>query len=225
MRRLPALAILPLLLSGLGVSSVSAVTPEKSPWQWSNAERIAARTNRNLAAERLMAARGATTEAQSIRTSAATHLDRTIDIIVGKEHPELFLPTELFETLVRDGLVSGDLWREFYRKQLSMAGLPADFWPRLETISRPYVDDLRRSQQLLGGTSDSPVEKTAIENEVAGMSSTLCRERYDALVNARLEFGVALDRLMYTYVAGKTTMFTDELSDPSLLKAEGRGCR
>jgi hypothetical protein len=155
---------------------------------------------------------------------STARINREVDIIDGKQHPELFLPTELFETLVRDGLIDGDLWREFYAKQLSAAKLPTNFWERLETISLPYTTDLRRAKELLQRAGNSPSEKAAAENIVAGMSPTLCRERYDALLRARKAFGSSLDRLMYTYVARKTTIFTDEIPDPSRLEAEERGC-
>jgi hypothetical protein len=202
----------------LDAAPVISKASTKEAWRWTNEERIAARGDAALAAERVLAARPSSAAASSSRLVAAARLSRIVDVIDGKTHPELFLPTELFETVVRDGLIWGDAWTEFYARQLSKAGLQPDFWQRLAPVVQPYLDDLRREQVLR-----QPGDASALRE--AGMYPTLCRDRFDALVNARKEFGIALDRLMYNYVATKTTMFTDDPPDPDRLRAEARGCR
>jgi len=199
-------------------TAVSRAAQAKAPWQWNDEERIAARADAGLAVERVKAANRSTAESPAHRVVATALNARLTDVIEGRKHPELFLPTELFETVVRDGLIYGDVWTEFYAKQLSKAGLPQDFWQRLAPVVQPYLDDLRR-EELLRQRGDASALRGA------GMYPTVCRDRFDALVNARKEFGVALDRLMYTYVATMTTTFTDDPPDPDRLKAEARGCR
>jgi len=220
-----ALCVAFFLITLRGPSTLAAAPPARQPWLWNNTERIAARTDRNLAADRVSAARANSIAEHALRPLATAHISREVDIVNGKEHPELFMPVELFEIVVRDGLLDGDTWREFYVKRLLAAGLPRDFWERLQAVSDQYVEDLRHERQIFQERAHGPKDQDAVEGAVAGLFPTLCRDRYEALMMARKEFGVALDRLMYTYVAGKTTIFTDELPDPNRLRAAEAGCR
>ena len=193
----------------------------KEPWQWDDSDRIAARSDRASAAER-MAERDTTKQMQTVTSTATKKFSRQVDIVEGRTHPELFLPTELFEIVVRDGLVAGDTWREFYEKPLLNAGLPADFWRRLEADSQTYLQDLRAEEAARVGPT---MDKDESDKKAAARYATACRDRYLALLRARKDFGLPLERLMYTYVAGKTTLFIDEIPEPSQLEAEQRGCQ
>jgi hypothetical protein len=163
----------------------------KPAWKWSDDERIALRANSDLA--RVRVAESAIPQAS--RRIAASALQRPVlDIIDGKRQPELFLPTELFDTLVRDGLINGDTWREFYSKPLQSAGLPPNFWTQLDRVVGSYAADLRRQSEVVHD-SHAPQPNDAAAYEAVQLA-TLCGERFDALQRARNEFGEALDHLL-----------------------------
>src|SRR5437016_102856 len=117
-----------LVVLRLDAATVGSRGPQtKAPWQWSDEERIAARVDAGLAVKRVQDANASPQEASSHRVVATARNLRLTDVIEGRKHPELFLPTELFEVVVREGLIWGDTWTEFYARQLSKAGLPPDF--------------------------------------------------------------------------------------------------
>ena len=183
-------------------------------------ERIGARTDVAKAAARVRAAGAGLPH--SLRRKPSP---RIVDVIDGNQNPELFLPVELFEMLVTRGYV-GDTWRDDYDLRLASAGLPGNFWRRLETIDGRYIRDLRMEYELLErGKSADASARRRIDEEVAGLTPTLCRERADALTAATKEFGVALDRFMYTVVAPGTAMYFEEPQSPDQLRSAERGCR
>lgn len=201
------------------VSGVSTTPPHqvvRAAWEWSNEERIASRANPALA--RVRVAESAVPQAS--RAIAANALQRPIvDIIDGKRQPELFLPTELFDTLVRDGLINGNTWREFYSKPVRSAGLPRDFWAQLDRVVGSYAAELRaQNDARYAPQSDDRATD-------ARQATALCTQRFDALQRARGEFGEALDRLLYSYVARKTTLISDQPASAQQLTMESRGCR
>jgi len=217
------------LLAGTGYAqSMGAVkTTLKSAWEWTNAERIAARANPAMAAERL---RKQSTRGLQANTNSMTAVEHpsphVVDIVDGNRNPELFLPTELFELLTNEVFVEGDSWRGAYTAQLADAGLPADFWDRLAAADGEYLSDLiRQHRLLLSGKKGGSLGKEVVDKKIAGMSATLCQHRAEALIKARHEFGPALDRFLYEHVASGTAMYFEEPADPERLRASERGCQ
>ncbi|MEA2327275.1 MAG: hypothetical protein QOE68_2234, partial [Thermoanaerobaculia bacterium] len=84
---------------------VTSTSHLKEPWQWDVSDRIAARSDRALAGERL-AERDTIKQMQRVTSTATNKFSRQVDVVEGRTHPELFLPTELFEIIVRDGLIA-----------------------------------------------------------------------------------------------------------------------
>lgn len=199
--------------------------PPKQPWQWTDAERIAVRTDRTLAAKRVQAYRIAeNAEAQEKQTSSKNAASLT-DVIDGSRNPELFLSTELFETAVTLGLVIPDNWQETWAAGLSRSGLPADFWQRLPAISPFYVDDIRTQFRLVE-EGKTPEHRARSNREIAALAPSLCRDRAAALAAAREAFGPALDRFLYeTVAAGKSLTYFDEEQSRDRLESHARGCR
>lgn len=176
--------------------ATAAAGQTKPAWEWTDDERIAARTNPTLAAIRVgSASQGAPTGLQPA------------DVIDGKRDSALFLPVELFESVVRHGFLD-DGFREAFAHQIAASGLPADFWPRLERIADRYIDDLRDASE-----------------RSAALQPTLCGDRAAALAAARAELGPALDRFMYAYVAPSRKDILGDLPDASRLTAMSQGCR
>jgi hypothetical protein len=175
----------------------------KPPWEWTEDERIAARTNPALAVIRLESAAGA----YRIKSGSPLH-----DVIDGKRDAALFLPIELFETMVRHGFPD-DGWREAFAREITAAGLPDDFWPQLERLADRYIADRREDR-----------ERRQLP-DAASHEAVLCRDRATALAAARAAFGPALDRFLYMSVAPSRKDFVQEISDVSRLKAMAQGCQ
>jgi hypothetical protein len=216
-------------VAGHAQSSESAKTAPhlKSAWEWSDEERIAARANPTMAAERArtLSIRGLRADSDSI-TKTEHPSPHVIDIVDGNRNPELFLPTELFELLTNEVFVEEDSWRNAYTPHLAGAGLPADFWDRLAIADGEYLSDLMRQHRLLlSGKKGGSLSKEIVDERISGMSALLCQHRAEALARARHEFGISLDRFLYVHVASGTAMYFEEPADPERLRANEGGCR
>jgi len=187
--------------------------PKKPAWKWTLDERLAARFDAGAMAARdagLQAEEEATRkrwsnllageEAQMTGPPPATE---TID---GSKTPELFLPVELFTTLLRRGL-SPEEEREGLQESRSRIeeravalGFGQDLWDRLDKVVAPYLRllyDEERRNPVYGG------EKTKAEDpKRKEVRLRLCRARAQALEAAKAEFGEeAFLRLLYEAVA------------------------
>lgn len=202
-----------------------AVSSAKEPWKWTDEERIAARTDRTEAKSRVRVALSSG-DVQAVSVAVADGKQLT-DVIDGHRNPELFLPTELFEATVNLGLILPDDWRDTWANGAAGAGLPDDFWKRLPIVAEPFVNDLRRRQDLFELARDADRnERLKYDRQLAALAPTLCRDRAAALAAARKEFGEPLDRFLYlTVAAGKSITYYDEEQDRSRLEEQTRGCR
>lgn len=198
-------------------------THTKKAWEWTTEERIASRTNAALAADRVRAMKGSSPASRIASNSASGA--RMTDGIDGNRNPELFLPHELFEILIRHGYV-GETWRDYYAPDMLVASnLPADFWDRLEVAAPDYVAGVQRENELLlkmkGAT---PAERERLQREIASMIPTMCRARIAGLRNARKAFGASFDRFLYEHVAPGSSMATDDPLDGDRLRTAAEGC-
>lgn len=200
-------------------SSTATTTSGRPAWQWTVEERIAARCSPEAARARV---RGTDpgVAAMSVVGMHRAHAD----VISGKTHPELFLPTELFEDVVRGAFLQ-DGWREVYASDMAKAGLPRDFVASLERISSTYVPLLREQEQIRSHRSQlGPAERAVAIARLAKLDIEICRTRHTTLLAARARFGIALDRFLYGPVARSRTMYFDELSDAVALTTREKGC-
>jgi hypothetical protein len=227
MRKTISIMILGIFIA-VAAFAAEAETNAKPAWEWTLEERIAARTDRALAAKRIQAALAeqVADEGQA-KVSAGKYRKEPSDVIDGNRNPELFLPTELFESALTLGLVLPDNWQDVWAEGLGRSGLPSDFWQRLPVIADHYLKDLRHQQDLLERGKGTVADVRARYNrQIAGFTPTLCRERAEALAAARAAFGPALDRFLYETIAGgRSLTFFDELQDADRLRAEAGGCR
>jgi hypothetical protein len=197
---------------------------QRQPWQLTVEERIALRTNPELARERVRGAR-------RLQTDAANADVRSVDVFDGQTHPELFLPTEVFRSLLTLSTLGPPRTRQLFRKglmpEVASHGLPKDFWDRLESVSTVYIAD-SWAERDLGLTLQrvSGVARWRTEEALALKQRDVCRSRADALAAARKEFGDArFDRFLYEAVAIHKFHSDDHLPDAAILPYVEEGCR
>lgn len=174
-------------------------------------ERIAARTDARLARER-------------VAQRAGAGWSRWTDVIDGRRHPELFLPTELFDSLIERGYLGVALWREIHARDLAAAGFPATFWSELETVAAPYIDTRRRQRAAALAARNNARMLTQARQEIAALGGTLCRDRAAGLRAAREHFGPAFDEFLYKVIARGSSRSTDDPLDAAKLRMREDGC-
>lgn len=209
--------------AGGGVSGgvVSPASPAvKSSSSWTLDQRLALRCNPVLARTRAREhERTAPSAAVSTRSSG---FGRSVDVISGDSHPELFLPHELFDVVILHGVLDPQ-GRRFYAAMAKQAGLPDDFANELETLSSDYIKDLREQQKM---RSDRSVAGRAMAlAHGAALDARICRDRALALRSARAVFGSAVDHFLYDQVAPGITEYLDEYSDERVLRSREGGCQ
>jgi hypothetical protein len=207
-----------LFLLPAATSAQSVPPAEKQPWQWTVEERIEERCDRKAARERVDRARLDGTAPTRVRDGRLIW-SPLADEISGKRTPHLFLPTELFESVVRNGFIL-EGWREAYEAGIARSGLPATFWEDLQVIATPLIADLRQ-RWAIGQMED----KFAARRMYAELEPQLCASRAEALARARATFGTALDVFMYRHVAPTKSISTTEVENPASLRAREQGCR
>jgi hypothetical protein len=201
----------------------------KPAWQFTDEERIALRTNAALARQRVA-------ERRQRRTTTSTHAagadgQQYADSFEGKTHPELFLPNEVFDEFVGLAFAGDARMREIVRHGMAAdvrnAGLPPDFWERLEAMIAIHVADFRAERDLL--SSRSKVSGPARERVVKALEqkrADVCRSRADALAAARSAFGrERFDRFLYDAVAINMFYLSDRLPTAEQLRRWEGGCR
>lgn len=226
MRRASLLLIVVLLATAEG--------PAKKAWEYTDEERIALRTDPELARERVR--ESVQREAARVKAGArppATPNSPSEDYFEGSTHPELFLPSEVFRSLMTLAFPEPQRSGEEFRKALSSEAerleieLPADFWKRLQSISKSYLadttaeSDLGRSIQQLGGW-----KRRQNEELLALKQRDVCGSRAEAIAAARKEFGrKTFDRFLYEVIAVNKFHSEDPLPTPELLRWVEGGCR
>lgn len=200
----------------------------KKPWTLTVEERIALRTNAELARERVR--RDSDRRVQTFSTPSSER-SPIVDAFDGKTHPELFLPYEVFRTLIGLAFVgsprTGSVVRDGHMPDVRRHGLPADFWERLQSVSAVYVaDDWALTDIAAAVRQQRGPARQRAEEALALKQTDLCRSRADALAAARLEFGrERFDRFLYEVFAVNMFSSADRLPDADLLRQAEEGCR
>jgi hypothetical protein len=146
-----------------------------------------------------------------------------VDSLSGQREPHLFMPHELFDSLVTMAFADDAVTREAYQGSLEdarvEAGLPVDLWDRLEQIAAAYVD-LRRREREIGLSTIPEPQKWELMHAV---SMERCREAYNARIAAEAEFGPAFRMFLYIGVApGHGSLIYRH--DPDDMRRVSRGC-
>ena len=198
-------------------------------WQFTDQERVALRTNPALARERVAERR----ERGGGGKPHATSLDeqQLADSLDGRTHPELFLPFEVFRHFVDLAFAEDARLRDIVRHGMDVdvknAGLPPDFWERLERVVAFHVADVRAESDLLASRSKvSGAARERVEKTLELKHFDVCRSRADALAGARTAFGRdRFDRFLYGAVAIHMFQITDRLPTAEELRRWEGGCR
>lgn len=199
--------------------------PSKQPWQLSVDERFA---NRFQHAEQSRRAADHAARQQSRGRSVHGNF---VDVIDGKVHSELYLPTELFRKFVLNGFTEGsDGFRAAFIRQSDDVLITTQEWRAVEPLVSEYLGTLTREAELLERLENAAApDRLPLEHELQKLRSGQCRVAVDSLDRVREYFtGERFDRFLYTVVAPTLTTFvtaspTDE-EVATLRRMEG-GCR
>ncbi len=180
--------------------------PPREPWKWTLEQRLSARFS--SAAQK---ARVAQVEATDRRKPAVPSFSvevpgakATSDVIDGDIHPELLLPTELFEAFVRSSFVSlPDLYPRHVRIRSDDVLRVEDDWVKLAALSAEYISLIRQEHFLLEeSVTASRSRKADIEQELERLRAAKCGTQATAFRAVRNEFGrERFDRFLYTVTA------------------------
>jgi hypothetical protein len=208
--------VIVLLLFALIVPVALAAPSVKPPWQWTNAERIAARSDVSAAAARVEAYTAKTGAASHARTQAVQGAPAPADIIEGNVHPELFLPTELFRHFV---LVAFVMRPQNYAQIVAESSTDLFRTPeelaRLDALATPYTATLQRERDLLQERASARGRAAAdIESDLRATRTEQCHALASVLRSARQQFGADRFNQFLYEVATRNLMLTSE-SAPS----------
>ncbi|HUF17178.1 MAG TPA: hypothetical protein VMS12_03945 [Thermoanaerobaculia bacterium] len=189
---------------------------DKPAWRWTTEERLAVRFDPSRIAERRLEYQDSSSSsgAEAAKGTDAPATSGHALTIDGKRHPEIFLPHELFDVLMRGFMPD----RELRERQLKSfrAGIvsfgfdESDFWSQLYLVANQYVDYKYR---IITSRSESD-EK--------------CRAAFAALNGARLLFGQdRFDQFLYEVIApGTWSSSATNAIDPSAdVRRVAEGCR
>jgi hypothetical protein len=200
------------------------VWPAKPAWEWSDEERLGLRFDELcVAARRAVASRDDRPEG-ACRASGAIN-----DFVFGTDTPELFLPWQLYDTLLGTYLAEpkfAEIRRELFADRARAAGvdLPPDFWRRVEMASGDYLSSLRAQNEVRSKVNiASPAEQRALITEIESSQRSNCVNRASALARVRAEFPAnTFDKLLYIAVA--PGLCSSGNSDRNIFRWVGRGC-
>lgn len=222
---------LPLVLLFVATIPLAAQTSKKQAWELTLEERIALRTDPVAAKARVNARPRARI---GVDSGAKGDQDGNppADQFDGKHHPELFLPHQVFDQLVKLAFESDAGMSLNARRELTPDvrnhGLPPDFWLRLEALSAGFRADYRAIRALIVNPTDRQTakERNRTEQALGVKYQDACRSRVEALEAARAEFGrERFDRFMYEVMAYRMFHAADTLPTPELLRQAATGCR
>ncbi len=233
---LPAVILLLLIASTPQSSPANSADIEnrqpKRAWEYSDDERLAIRFDATSIRAR---AAHASAEASQRKLHATTNAESLPDALLpntidGKRNPELFMPHELFTSLVAD-LVRGPAERrEQVRAKLSAVIRPSmdpdDFWRRFDAAVAPYVALAEREQSLVQRiNAASAAERTALFDELRLVQEPMCAARARSLRAAAIAIGrQPLYRLLYEAVAPQMAITMSPAADAQQVKFIAEGC-
>lgn len=192
------------------VAFAAFASDARRPWQWSDGERLAERSNAAAAARRA-----------ADRRVAEPHV---YDVIDGSDEPHLFFEFELFDQMMRLAYADDARTREVYRESKETVrqtlGLPPDFWERVGAIAAAYRNDRLEERRLGLAAARSPQH----EAEQHAVTARMCRDRFAALAALRQEFP-RFNEFLYTAVAPTVSMTILSSSEPELRRILAGECR
>lgn len=226
MTRFTSLALVSLVVATAAFSGENPTARTRKSWEWTNEERIAARSNPIAAAARV-AAHEAREGKPSKMAANAVRRSNIADVIDGTANPELLMPSEVFNSFLKKMYLSDARYEERFAATRAAIGLPSNFAERLSVVAGPYIKELREQHARgVRASRASAEERTRVQNEENASSAIRCGLLSDALAAARAEFGAEkFDQYLYTVAAPSIVIFTDRLDDAVSLRHVAGGCR
>jgi hypothetical protein len=246
----PGLLALVCLLAGAAISRaqspmsaevIEKMRKTKAPEEWTVEERLAVRFDpgdisrrRQADREQLLKTRAELPEIAAAQASPPDAGD-TSNSVVGQRNPELFLPIELFDSLLKGAFPpqslnqqeSRDSYHSVMQGALEAAGFnPGSFWRDLEGIAKVPIQadkEFYKLAEMLGHAK--PSERATLVKRSEEIAVSMCGPRAAALAAAREHFGKAFERFLYRGVA--PTMFQLLSPDPeweNQLRRREEGC-
>jgi hypothetical protein len=172
------------------------------PWKWAVEQRLSVRFDPVARAERIAEARAETARGRHAAAPANTGDALAGDVLRGREHPELFLPTELFEYLVRD-ITWNDEFRLAYQQQADDILRTDDDWRAFRVRVAHYAANLTAERQLLEEhDTASRARRGEIDRQVGQLRKARCPLEKEAFRSVRSYFGKdRFDRFLYVVSA------------------------
>lgn len=210
----------------LALPSLAAERETRTPkqaWEYTDAERLEKRFD--PASIRARWFQHAEENSSARANSVPAGMD---NVVVGRDHPELFMPFELFANLVWRGVVrrGQDDWRAGFDEELRSITDPVAFWAAVETTSRPYIAMLRHEDEVVKQIRADwrPPEAAALESEAVQREQ--CAARAAALDAATKVLGRAvLHRTLYELIAPNMATFSPPEHDAAQVAYLAKGCR
>jgi hypothetical protein len=126
------------------------------------------------------------------------------DVIDGSINPEVYLPNELFDTLLRElPGENGKVLRMTTAAQLEANGFdPETFWRELSAVADRYLEVRREHEALRQQLARTPGVVSHAETDA--FAHRRCAARREALAAARAHFGPSrFDRFLYSAIASR----------------------
>jgi len=206
---------------------------QKPAWQWTLDERLEKRYDSKEIRSRAMAKAAEDAKIREMfkdmPVGSGAGQDSKVDTIEGRTHPELFLPWELFDTLLGDAFPSGGLSPSESRRHLdapaAALGFGRDFWMKLERVVAPYLALQREDERQALGPSRQGRQVKRSEHPTLGTS--LCQARAEAMSAAKAEFGEErFLQFLYQAVAPNLALsYVPEERPANRLRFVEGGCR
>jgi hypothetical protein len=195
----------------------------RRPWEWKLEERLEMRLDPVARAARINA---------HVRERGGNP-GRINDALKG-DRPELYLPHELFDKLIRklEDREKGQ-FPFLTPERLRANGFDdATFWEQLAIVVAPVREARKREREYVARFANASVEELyAAYPAYEPLFTATCRAAFDALAHARNHFGaVKFDRFLYNEIAANSTMLSFE-HGPTLVDYEtlhrmlAEGCR
>jgi len=191
-----------------GVACVYAEEPRDHPrrtWELTVEERLERRLDPALRSERI-----AEESRSRLEQGLSAVSPRTLDVIDGSKHPELFLPFELFDDVVQNVETVAEGGRPLLKaEEIRGAGLDPDlFWRELQTICAHLLEIRMREHDLVNQFRSVPAEqREMLSAQFNAVLLEKCKASFDALEAAHRRFGRdQFDRLLYSSIAPRSSM-------------------
>lgn len=208
-------------------TNTSSVVHQKQPWEWTTEERIAARTDPEARRQRVVAAQARRDKRGAAETNA-TALPPTLDDLSGRDHPELFLPSELLMMFVATAYAYDDDFAHGMREDAARAaakiGLPADFMDVFEretaVTAQLQAEEFQRVDRGAAGDRQAWAD-------VLRLRAEQCPARAAAIERLRVMYGSRFDQFLYEFIArgmGTSYQSAPPPTADELRRMEG-GCR